>query len=84
MFEGKPAVLILRTDTTHARGEGGLEQHRITINVVGNGTAAYYLSPMIGQVLGITVNQALDLGVTTTAREYHFRQSSKQEFRLVP
>jgi hypothetical protein len=84
MFEGKPTILILRTDTTRARGEGGLEQHRVTINAAGTGTAAYYLSPVTGQIAHITLNQALDLGITTTTREYRFKQSLKQDFRLVP
>jgi hypothetical protein len=84
MLEGRPVVLVLRTDSTQARGEGGLQQHRVLINTVGSGTAAYYLSPTTGQVAQLTLNQTLDLGVTTTARTFHFKQSSKQEFRLAP
>jgi hypothetical protein len=84
VFEGRPVVLVLRTDTTQAQGEGGLQQHRVSINAAGTGTAAYYLSPETGQVTHLTLNQTLDLGVTTTARVYQFRQSSKQEFRLAP
>jgi hypothetical protein len=83
-FEGQPVVLVLRTDTTQAQGEGGLQQHRVSINAIGTGTAAYYLNPETGQVTHLTLNQALDLGVTTTARAYQFKQSSKQEFRLAP
>jgi hypothetical protein len=84
MFEGKPAVLVLRTDTSRSHGEGGLEQHRMTIDATGTGTAAYYLNPVTGQVSHISLNQILDLGVSTTAREYHFKQTSKQELRLAP
>jgi hypothetical protein len=84
MLEGKPAVLITRTDSSHARGEGGLQQHRLTINTTGTGTAAYYLNQATGQISQIILGQTLDLGITTTGREYRFKQTSKQEFRLVP
>jgi hypothetical protein len=84
ILDGKPALLITRTDTTHARGEGGLQQHRLTLNATGAGTAAYYLNQATGQISQITLNQTLDLGITTTGSEYRFKQSSKQEFRLVP
>jgi hypothetical protein len=83
-LEGKSAVLITRTDTTRARGEGGLRQHRVTVSTTGTGTAAYYLNEATGQVSQITLNQTLDLGITTTGSEYRFKQNSKQEFRLVP
>jgi hypothetical protein len=84
MLEGKPAVLITRTDSSHARGEGGLQQHRLTINTTGTGTAAYYLNQTTGQISQIILGQTLDLGITTTGHEYRFKQTSKQEFRLVP
>jgi hypothetical protein len=84
MLEGKPAILITRTDSSHARGEGGLQQHRLTINTTGTGTAAYYLNQTTGQISQIILGQTLDLGITTTGREYRFKQTSKQEFRLVP
>jgi hypothetical protein len=83
-YEGRPVLVILRTDTTHAKGEGGLQQHRVSIDATGTGTALYYLDTATGRVVRLTVNQMLDLGVTASARRSQFKQNSKQEFQIVP
>ena len=83
-YEGRPVLVILRTDTTHAKGEGGLQQHRVSIDAVGVGTALYFLDAATGRVLRLTVDQILDLGVTASATRSQFRQNSKQEFQIVP
>ena len=83
-YEGHPVLVILRTDTTHAKGEGGLQQHRVSIDATGTGTALYYLDTATGRVVRLTVDQMLDLGVTASARRSQFKQNSKQEFQIVP
>jgi hypothetical protein len=83
-YGGHPVLAILRTDTTHAKGEGGLQQHRVTIDATGTGTALYYIDIASGQIVRLTVDQILDLGVTASARRSQFKQSSKQEFQIVP
>jgi hypothetical protein len=83
-YEGHPVLVILRTDTTRAKGEGGLQQHRASIDAIGTGTALYYLDAANGRVIRLTVDQLLDLGVTASGKRSQFRQNSKQEFQLVP
>jgi hypothetical protein len=83
-YGGGSALAILRTDTTHARGEGGLQQHRVSIDAVGTGTALYYLDIATGRVIRLTVDQLLDLEVTASGRRSQFKQNSKQEFLIVP
>ncbi len=83
-YNGRPVLVILRTDTTHAKGEGGLQQHRISLDATGTGTALYYLDTSSGRIARLTVDQVLDLGVTGSAKRSQFRQSSKQEFQIVP
>jgi hypothetical protein len=83
-YEGRPVLVILRADTTHARGEGGLQQHRVSIDAAGTGTAIYYLDSTTGRVVQLTIDQLLDLGITASARRSQFRQNSKQEFQIVP
>jgi len=83
-YEGRPVLVILRTDTTRAKGEGGLQQHRVSIDAAGTGTALYYLDAVTGRVVRLTVNQILALGVTASATRSQFRQNSKQEFQIVP
>ena len=83
-YEGRPVLVILRTDTTRAKGEGGLQQHRVSIDATGTGTALYYLDTATGRVVRLTIDQLLDLGVTASAKRSQFKQISKQEFQFVP
>lgn len=83
-YEGHPVLVILRTDTTRAKGEGGLQQHRVSIDVTGTGTALYYLDTATGRVVHLTVDQLVDLGVTASAKRSQFKQNSKQDFQIVP
>lgn len=83
-YEGHPVLVILRTDTTRAKGEGGLQQHRVSIDATGTGTALYYLDPATGRVVRLTIDQLLNLGVTASAKRSQFKQTSKQEFQIVP
>ena len=83
-YEGRLVLVILRSDTTRAKGEGGLQQHRVSIDATGSGTGLYYLDTETGHVVRLTVDQILDLGITASARRSQFRQNSKQEFQIVP
>jgi hypothetical protein len=83
-YQERPVLVILRTDSTRAKGEGGLQQHRISIEASGAGTARYYLDTEFGRVVHITTDQALDITVTASARTSRFRQISKQEFAIAP
>ena len=83
-YEGHPVLVILRADTTRARGEGGLQQHRVSIDATGTGTALYYLDMTAGRIVHLAVDQLLSLGVATSAGQFQFKQKSKQDFRIVP
>jgi len=83
-YEGRPVLLILRADTTTAQGEGGLQQHRVSIDAIGTGAAVYYLDVTVGQVIRLTVDQILNLTITTLTGKSQFKQDSKQDFRVVP
>lgn len=82
-YDGGPAVMIQRVDTTNAQGEGGLQQHTVSIDAHGTGTAVYYLDVATGRIIHLTTDQTLTLGVTTSSRQYQLKQDSKQEFRIV-
>jgi hypothetical protein len=83
-YEGRPVLMILRTDTTQARGEGGLQQHRVSVDATGTATAIYYLDTLTGRIIRLTVDQILSIGITGSVRQSHFKQNSKQDFQAVP
>lgn len=82
-YDGRPAVMVQRVDTTRAQGEGGLQQHRVSINAHGTGTAVYYLDVASGRIMHLTTNQTLLLGVTASSRQFQLKQDSRQEFGIV-
>ena len=82
-YDGRPTLMLQRVDTTRAQGEGGLQQHRISIDAHGTGSAVYYLDVASGRIIHLTTNQILVLGVTTSSRQYQLKQDSKQEYGLV-
>jgi hypothetical protein len=84
LHEGQAVVLVSRADTASASGEGGLQQHRVTIKANGTGTALYYLNPVTGRVVRITIDQVLNFRVSASGKLYEFKQSSKQDFRTDP
>ncbi|MEO8908972.1 MAG: hypothetical protein ABI408_01925, partial [Gemmatimonadaceae bacterium] len=83
-YEGRSVLLIMRADTTRAEGEGGLQQHRVSIHATGTGTAVYYLDTTAGRILHLTVDQILNLSLGTLTGQFQFNQDSKQDFRIVP
>jgi hypothetical protein len=84
LHDGRPVLLIVRTDTTRAHGEGGLQQHRVSIDATGTGTAVYYLDPTAGKIVRLTIDQTLNVTGVASARQFQFKQDSKQDFRSVP
>ena len=83
-YEGHSVLVILRADTIRAQGEGGLQQHRVSVDATGTGTAVYYLDATAGRIVRLTVDQILNLGLTTLTGHFRFKQDSKQDFRIVP
>jgi len=83
-YQGQTALIITRTDTAHLQGEGGLQQHHLLINADGTGTATYYLDTQAGRIFRLTVDQNLNLELTSVASKSHFKQDLKQEFTLIP
>jgi len=85
IYEGRPVLLIQRSDTVQADGEGAQQQHPLKLNATGTGNAVYYLDPKDGRVIRLTTGQELSLTITTTSAKVHqFKQSSRQDFRLLP
>jgi hypothetical protein len=81
-YQGEPVLLVQRTDSIHAHGDGAQQQHRVTLDASGTGTATYYVRPTSGRVVRIDTAQDLDLGITASGKMHRFKQSSKEEFNL--
>jgi hypothetical protein len=83
VYQGEPVLVIQRTDSIHAHGEGAQQQHRVILDASGTGGALYYVSPRDGRVVRVNTGQDLDLSITASGRINRFKQSSKQEFNFV-
>jgi len=83
VYGSQLVVVVQRTDTISAQGDGGLQQHRVSIDANGTGTAVYYVDVSTGRIIHLTVNQTLILAVTTSSRQYQLKQDSGQEFGIV-
>src|SRR5258706_4354005 len=81
-YQGEPVLLVQRTDSIHAHGEGAQQQHRVTLEASGAGSATYYVNPTGGRVVRIDTGQDLDMAITASGKIHHFKQSSKEEFNL--
>ena len=81
-YEGRPVLLVQRSDTLQAHGEGAQQQHSIKLDASGTGNAVYYLDIQDGRIVRITAGQELSLTITTSSRPHQFKQSSTQDFRL--
>jgi hypothetical protein len=84
IYEGRPVLLIQRSDSIQGRGEGAQQQHRLTLDAIGTGNAIYYLDTRDGRIVRLTAEQELNLTITTSAGARQFKQSSRQDFRLAP
>jgi hypothetical protein len=84
IYENQPVLLVQRSDTIRAHGEGAQQQHRLRLDAEGTGSAVYYLDTKDGRIVRLTAGQELNLTVGTSGKPYQFRQSSRQDFRLTP
>ena len=82
-YEGFPVLVVQRTDIIRAHGDGGLQQHRLTLDASGTGKAVYYLSPRDGRIMRLNSGQDLDLAFTASGKVHRFKQSSKQDFSYI-
>jgi hypothetical protein len=84
VYEGRPVLIVQRTDSIQAQGEGAQQQHPMRLDVRGTGSAIYYLDTRDGRVVRLTAGQELLLTITASGKPHQFKQSSKQDFRLTP
>lgn len=80
MYSGQPLILVQRTDSLSARGEGAYNQHRMVVEGRGVGTALYYLDIVAGEISWLTTSQDSQIRVTTSGRLHSFTQTTNQEF----
>lgn len=83
IYEGRPVLLVQRSDTIQAHGEGAQQQHPLKLDATGTGSAVYYLDTRDGRIVRLTTGQELILTITTSSRPHQFKQSSRQDFRLL-
>jgi len=79
-YQGNPVLVVQRTDTIRAHGEGAQQQHRITLDATGTGNAIYYLSLKDGRIVRLNAGQDLELAITASGKIHHFKENSKQDF----
>jgi len=79
-YQSEAMLTVQRTDTIKAHGEGAQQQHRLTLDATGTGTAFYHIRPMDGHIAHLSTGQDLTIEITTSGRTHHFKQSLKQEF----
>jgi hypothetical protein len=84
LYEGRPVLIVQRTDSIQAQGEGAQQQHPMRLDARGTGSAIYYLDTRDGRVVRLTAGQELLLTITASGKPHQFKQSSKQDFRLAP
>jgi hypothetical protein len=82
-YENTAVLVIQRTDSIHAEGEGAQQQHRVVLTAIGTGDATYYMDVATGHVAHLIVNQDVDLAVGTSGKTIHFKQNVKQDATLV-
>ena len=82
VYENRPVIVVQRTDTIQAEGEGAQQQHSLKLNAGGTGRTIYYLDPKDGYVVHLTADQQLILTITTSSKTHQFQQSARQDFTL--
>ena len=82
-YQGDSVLVVQRTDSIQARGEGAQQQHPLTLDATGTGNALYYMSPRDGRMVRLNTEQDLDLAITVSGKIHRFRQISKQDFAAV-
>ena len=84
VYEGRPVLIVQRTDSIQGQGEGAQQQHPMRLGARGTGSAIYYLDTQNGRVVRLTAGQELLLTITASGKLHQFKQSSKQDFKLAP
>lgn len=84
VYEGRPVLIIQRTDSIQAQGEGAQQQHPMRLEARGTGSAIYYLDTRDSRIVRLTAGQEMMLTITASGKLHQFKQSSKQDFRLTP
>lgn len=82
-YQGLSVIIVQRSDSIHAHGEGAQQQHRVILDATGTGKAAYYLNPENGFILRLNTEQNLDLSIAASGKIHRFRESSTQNFSSV-
>ncbi len=82
LYNDEPALLIQKTETISAKGEGNEGQHRVLMTATGSGTANLYFNVLAGSFLGMTGTQTSDLSITASGRVSRFLQRIVQTVRL--
>ena len=82
-YEGRPVLLVQRSDTVQAHGDGAQQQHPVKLDADGTGSAIYYLDTKDGRVIRLTANHELTITIIASNKPHRFKQSSAQDFRLV-
>jgi hypothetical protein len=83
MYESQSTLVVQRTDSITAHGEGRQQQHQLIVDAVGTGSANYYLVPEQGLVLHLTTAQELALLIKVSGRTSQFRESAKEDYSLI-
>jgi hypothetical protein len=83
LYEGQKVATVARADTAYIEGEGGLQQHRLSVKANGTGGATYYLDTTTGHLIYLVVDQLLSFDIATLAQRYRFNENSREEFRIV-
>ncbi|MDP9205464.1 MAG: hypothetical protein M3P12_08410 [Gemmatimonadota bacterium] len=83
-YEGRLVLLVQRSDSIQAHGEGAQQQHPLKLDAIGTGSGVYYLDTKDGRIIRITTGQELNLTITMSAKAHQFKQTSSQDFRLMP
>jgi hypothetical protein len=82
-YQGDLLLVVQRTDSIQAHGEGAQQQHPVTLDANGTGNAVYYVSPRDGHIVRLNTEQYLDLAITVSGKIHRFKQTSKQDFGAV-
>jgi hypothetical protein len=82
IYNGIPVLVIERRDVIRAHGDGAQQQHQVTIDATGTGSAVEYLNIATGRIVTVTTTQELSLTIRASGQAHHFKQSLEQELVL--
>jgi len=81
-YHDLPVVLIMRSDTIVAKGEGNEGPHRIVLGAHGNGSTALYYDVATGRFMGSQGSQLTQVDITTSGRTSQFLQRIEERVTL--